>query len=360
MAMKFPNIPFTYIRRQTLSIPGTSRALAQIRKMITAGLTRHGESGAAYSFIEPLGTPARQNVWLVRKDGQQQFIAKGPSSGDDKLSGWPAFQHELKMQRLFKEDKMIRKMMDFIPSSDTDDPMMILAPFEKTLWEARCTRPMTTTEIKWIMEGVLLGIGTFHTRRLVYTDLKMENVGISGFDDEKPNENVREIIVRIADCGTVSEPGTRRISSLTYRSPEVYFGKPWDCTTDIWSWGVILAQLLLAQVDFKSNGMLDAISKGDYDDKVKVAREKLTADFDLYSVPLYTEKDSAHLLPSKRPGPDDTFLWADEMLDKGMKREDVFFLYDILDPRPDTRPLGPAIMDSGYLKIPLMSDPLGQ
>lgn len=30
----------------------------------------------------------------------------------------------------------------------------------------------------------------------------MENVGITGFDNEKPNINVREIIVRMADCGS--------------------------------------------------------------------------------------------------------------------------------------------------------------
>lgn len=33
------------------------------------------------------------------------------------------------------------------------------------------------------------------------SDLKMENVAVSGFDHSKPNENVRDIIVRLADCG---------------------------------------------------------------------------------------------------------------------------------------------------------------
>lgn len=90
----------------------------------------------------------------------------------------------------------------------------------------------------------------------------MENVGITGFDNEKPNLNTREIIVRMADCGSsklsqrgpgstyvnkalVSSPGTREISSLTYRSPEVYFGKPWDQSTDIWSWGIMASMELV-------------------------------------------------------------------------------------------------------------------
>lgn len=114
----------------------------------------------------------------MRRDGlnndkqeRLELVAKGPSQDDDKTRGWPAFQHELKMQRLFHDDKMIRPMVDFLPSSDMadDEPMMVLKPFEQTLWEARHARPMTTAEIKWIMEGVMLGLGTIHRRGLVHT-----------------------------------------------------------------------------------------------------------------------------------------------------------------------------------------------
>ncbi|KAI8945430.1 kinase-like domain-containing protein [Xylaria longipes] len=326
--------------------------------MLANGATRRGESGAVYSFIEPLGENARsrRNVWLIEEEGKSnvEFIAKGPSTEDDKSLGWPAFQHELKMQRLFNKDKMIRPMVDLIPSSATDEPMMVLKPFEQTLWEARNARPMTTSEIKWIMEGVLLGLQTVHQKGLVYTDLKMENVGITGFDNDKPNENIREIIVRIADCGSISEPGRREISSLTYRSPEVYFGKSWNQSTDIWSWGIILAQLLLAQVDFKSPGMYDAISTGKLEDKTQVARKAMATDFDLFSIPLYAEEeDSASLLPREQPGPDDIYGWAVDMSEKGISGEDLQFLVDVLNPRPDVRPTAAEIMSGGYLKVQL-------
>lgn len=45
----------------------------------------------------------------------------------------------------------------------------------------------------------------------------------------------------------VSKPSTtgREITPLTYRSPEVHFGKPWDQSTDIWSWGIIVSTNLL-------------------------------------------------------------------------------------------------------------------
>lgn len=66
------------------------------------------------------------------------------------------------------------------------------------------------------LKRVLLGIMTVHRKGLVHTgltghcpmipthtdggvDLKMENVGVSGFDNEKPNDNKNEIIVRLSD-----------------------------------------------------------------------------------------------------------------------------------------------------------------
>ncbi|KAI1276325.1 kinase-like domain-containing protein [Xylaria sp. FL0933] len=351
--MRVIPLPFACMTRRALST--RSPSISRTMKTSASAITRLGESGKAYSFIRPLGrhTSSRPNVWLVKQDGENEFIAKGPSREDERALGWPTFHHELKMQRLFNEEKMIRPMVDFIPSSDMDDPMMVLAPFEQTLWQARNARPMTTSEIKWIMEGVLLGIQTIHRRGLVHTDLKMENIGITGFDNDKPNENVREIIVRIVDCGSISQPGSREISSLTYRSPEVYFGKPWDQSTDIWSWGIILAQLLLAQVDFTSPGMYDAISTGALDNKTQVARERMVADFDLFSVPLYTEgvEGPFCLRPYKRPDPDDIYMWAVEMSEKGISGDDIQFLVDVLNPRPDVRPTAEEIIRGGYLKV---------
>ncbi|KAK9770757.1 putative Protein kinase domain-containing protein [Seiridium cardinale] len=129
--------------------------------MLTSGVTREGESGTVYSFIKPLMVHARQSakssLWIITRATPRptDYMAKGPSVEDDKSRNWPSFQHELKMQRLFIEDKLIRRMVDYLPSSGNDEPAMVLEPFEQTLWDCRNARPMTTPEIKWIMEGVL-------------------------------------------------------------------------------------------------------------------------------------------------------------------------------------------------------------
>ncbi|KKZ66080.1 hypothetical protein EMCG_08145 [[Emmonsia] crescens] len=349
--------------------------------MVSPGLTCQGEKGTRYRLVRPLGTQIhgkRPNVWLAvdgSNDTAEYIVKRSPDDeaniGESPSHALLAFKHELEMQRLFEKSPMIRKLVDFIPDSEPGGPMMVLEAFTDSLWEARNARPFTTKEIKWIMKGVLLGIFTVHMKGLVYTgkgevlkfcpsmsfgvvltltlDLKMENVALGGFDHSKPRENICELIVRLVDCGSITKPSTREVTSLTYRSPEVHFGKSWTQSTDVWSWGIILAQLLQAQVDPKSPGMYDSTSTGTLEDKTKAVRDKLAIDFDLASIPFYAEdKECAEKLPS--PQPEEAYMWANDMVEKGVAGEDIQFLVGVLNPDPNARLTVPEILESGYLE----------
>lgn len=142
--------------------------------MFFEGLTVRGESASVYRLVGPLGKrpgPATINLWKVVRDSdpRSEFVAKGPKGEDDGSRGWPAFHHEAEMQCLFGNDPMVRHMVDFIPEAEVGTPIMILEPFQKTLWDARLTRPFTRQEIKWIMKGCLLGIMTVHREGYVHT-----------------------------------------------------------------------------------------------------------------------------------------------------------------------------------------------
>ncbi|KAJ9195966.1 hypothetical protein DTO164E3_6504 [Paecilomyces variotii] len=331
---------------------------APLSTTVISGLTFRGEGGKRYRLVHPLGSRIHNkspNVWLAVDDSDTgiEYVVKRPSEGDaDELSlsnVLSAFKHEVEMQKLFANDLMIRPLVDYIPDSEPGGPMMVLEAFTDSLWEARNARPFTTKEIKWVMKGILLGIFTVHMKGLVYTDLKMENIALGGFDRSKPNGNVRDLIVRLADCGAISRPSVGEITSVTYRSPEVYFGKAWNESTEIWSWGIILAQLLQAQVDFKSPGMYDSISTGSLSEKEKAVRDKLAIDFDLPSVPFYAEdKRCAQILPSPRP--EEAYMWANEMVEKGVSGEDIQFVVEVLNPDPNARLTAREILESGYLE----------
>ncbi|GCB28250.1 hypothetical protein AAWM_11135 [Aspergillus awamori] len=267
----------------------TSKFSAPVSSIASAGLICQGEGGRRYRLVRPLGTPVRggkgRNVWLGLDDSKPdaESIMKRP----------PADQNEESW------------LIDYVPESEPSGPMMVLEAFTDSLWDARNVRPFTTKEIKWIMNGVLLGIFTVHMKGLVYTDLKMENVALGGFDPSKPNENVRDLI---------------------------------------------LAQLLQAQVDFKSPGMYDSIQTGTLAEKGNVIRDQLVIDFDLSSVPFYAEGEQcAQFLPT--PQPEEAYMWANTMIEKGVSGEDIQFLVEVLNPDPNARLTVREILESGYLEV---------
>ena len=80
-----------------------------------------------------------------------------------------------------------------------------------------------------------------------------------------------------------------------------------------------------------------------------MVRDKLAIDFDLASIPFYAEdKECAKKLPSPRP--DEAYMWANDMAEKGVSGEDVQFLVGLLNPDPNERLTVRDILDSGYLE----------
>ncbi|WQF87054.1 hypothetical protein CDEST_12068 [Colletotrichum destructivum] len=92
--------------------------------MLSAGDAFRGERGLTYRLVRPLGSDSRNNVWYAVDASREtsQYIAKGPSDGDDKSREWPAFQHELDMQKLYVKAPTIRELVDFVPSSEWPVP----------------------------------------------------------------------------------------------------------------------------------------------------------------------------------------------------------------------------------------------
>lgn len=145
--------------------------------MLFPGSRFQGASGRRYRIISPLSqkTDKSPHVWKAvnEKDEDHHFIVKQPSSDDDESQNWPAFQHELQMQRRFINEPFIRPIVDFIPASLSEalPPKMVLKAFEKTLWTARLRRELTIEEIRWIMKDVLIGLWTIHREGLVHSGL---------------------------------------------------------------------------------------------------------------------------------------------------------------------------------------------
>lgn len=95
--------------------------------------------------------------------------------------------------------------------------------------------------------------------------------------------------------------------------------------------------------------MYDSISTGTLNKKEKVVRDKLIIDFNLSSVLFYAEdKRCAQILPL--PQLKEAYIWANEMVEKGVLSEDIQFLVEVLNPDPDARLTAREILKSGYLE----------
>ncbi|KAB8224820.1 hypothetical protein BDV33DRAFT_199108 [Aspergillus novoparasiticus] len=182
----------------------------------------------------------------------------------------------------------------------------------------------------------------------------MENVLLNGFDDENPStdaENVpMRVQVRLADLGSVMAPGRGEITSITYRSPEV-FDKPWAGGVDNWAWGFAYFHLLQVQIDFHSSGIYDSIIRdGTFEQKVEAIRRAQCHDFDLRSIEYFQDCDFISIADEGgKGGLNSDEHWADHLVSLGVPEYDVVFLYAVLQPDPTKRMTVAEILDTGYL-----------
>lgn len=171
---KYPSLRYCTQRCATSTVKDMILFPRHFKTMSQTSMKLFGNSGRTYRLIEPLDsrrTSPSPAVWRAvdDKDEDQEYVIKQPKDYDPEPD-YPSFKHEAEMQRLLSDSPFIRKMVDWIPAPTTSKkPAMVLQAFERTLWDARWSRPLTKAEIKWTMKAVLLGIWTIHRKGLVYT-----------------------------------------------------------------------------------------------------------------------------------------------------------------------------------------------
>ncbi|PYI04743.1 kinase-like protein [Aspergillus sclerotiicarbonarius CBS 121057] len=316
---------------------------------IQNGLRLVGQNGTMYTLLSPLARRNHPHVWRAcQSDNERdEIIIKHPP--DDTDPEKRSFQREMNMQKLFKPSRFIRKMTDTIPASSDLPEMMVLEPFEKTLWSARTKRPLAIWEIKYIMKATLLGLQEIHKQGLVYCDFKMENVLLNGFNNDAATEDqevVGRMRVKIADLGSVMAPDRGDVTSLTYRSPEVYFKKPWTSAIDIWAWGIVYFHLIQAQINFSAPGIYDSIIKNTtLAQKAKAVQASQIHDFNLQENEYFEGCDFSVVKEVDLAFEEEH--WTDRLIARGVPEYDVVFLYAVLEPDPTKRMIAEDIFATG-------------
>lgn len=98
--------------------------------------------------------------------------------------------------------------------------------------------------------------------------------------------------------------------------------------------------------------MYDSICKGTLMEKAKAVRTAIAYDFELHSLPGYTEDEqSCALLPPKDDSRTEDDHWTSKLFRKGVSEGDIEFLFQILNPDPTQRWTAEDIARCGYLDV---------
>ncbi len=121
-------------------------------------------------------------------------------------------------------------------------------------------RYLKEEEIWSIFYQMVAGLHALHKKKIVHRDIKCANVFLK-----------KEGIVKLGDLNVskVSKAGVMNTQTGTpyYASPEVWQDKPYDKSSDIWSLGAVLYEMVALNPPFQARdmkGLFNKVIKGQY------------------------------------------------------------------------------------------------
>ena len=118
--------------------------------------------------------------------------------------------------------------------------------------KSRYPKAIPNTILKSFADQVLKGIQFFHNLSIIHSDLKPENIML----------NLPSMNFKIIDFGSGCYKANRifsYIQSRFYRSPEVIFEIGYNEKIDIWSFGCVLAELVIMKPLFMGKDEIDQV-----------------------------------------------------------------------------------------------------
>jgi serine/threonine protein kinase/tetratricopeptide (TPR) repeat protein len=101
--------------------------------------------------------------------------------------------------------------------------------------------------LTWSLQ-IAEGLKTAHGKNIIHRDIKPQNIMLNG------NGQIKIMdfgLAKLANNASITRPGTS-VGTLAYMSPEQAQGLPADPRSDIWALGVVLYEMLTAELPFKA------------------------------------------------------------------------------------------------------------
>lgn len=196
-----------------------------------------------YRFVEWVGTGSFSTVWRSKHttSGTDVAIKVIQKEGIDLV----AFEREVNILKRINHPFLVTLFDMF----ENEDSFFIVTEYMSNgnLFQYITNNGrLNETQARKIFTQLVLAIEYLHnSKKIVHRDLKLENVVLD------MENNIRVIDFGLSNMFTDSHPTfVAACGSPPYASPEMIEGKMYDCSTDIWSIGVMLYSLVTSSLPF--------------------------------------------------------------------------------------------------------------
>ncbi|MDO8753031.1 MAG: serine/threonine-protein kinase, partial [Anaerolineales bacterium] len=211
---------------------------------------KNGENVGPYRVMEQLGQGGMATVYKAYHAALDRYVALKvlhPVFGED-----PNFE-----ARFQREARLVAKLEhpNIVPIYDYAEhgkqPYLVMKFIEGETLKARMARgPLETAEMSRVIEAVGAGLGYAHKVGILHRDIKPPN-GLLANDGAIYLADFG--LARIASLGESTLSGDMVMGTPQYISPEQAVGKKdLNDGTDIYSFGVMLYELVVGQVPFNA------------------------------------------------------------------------------------------------------------
>ena len=220
-----------------------------------------------YKVLSELGSGGMGTVFLAQdmKLKRQVAIKVLNENTANDASNIERFKREVKLVAGLSHPNVIG-LYDFIEHKGDSYAVMEYAAGQ-TLDKSLKIRSLERDEVIRLARGIASGLSAAHQKGIVHRDIKPANILITdtgqvkildfGLAKDKPPVDFNENTVSAVDMKT--QQGTI-LGTVGYMAPEQVIGKPSDVRSDVFSFGVVLYEMLTQERAFKRDSVMETLT----------------------------------------------------------------------------------------------------
>jgi serine/threonine protein kinase len=250
----------------------TEENLVECKNDVESNEHEYGENGLCklntndkikkYTVDKILGDGAYSSVWQVSNNNNKYAMKISKANKSDEEVG----NNEIKILKKVNKCEYIIKLEDSFMFKKNNEKHLCMVMenmgcdlhvlkrlFKYTNIETESSESDNTSIIKCLPDSlskkityqILEGLKYIHSKNIIHTDIKLDNILIkNSINDIKYNKDIN---IKICDFGTshfTNDKSNFNIGTIDYSAPECIIGLPYGPGIDVWAVGCIVFELV--------------------------------------------------------------------------------------------------------------------